>query len=410
MSDMKYSGERFLPGECTGEIAAEHCQRYQLACQAVCGKTVLDAACGEGYGSSLLARYAETVFGVDIDGTAVENALAKYGNENLSFIKGSIAKLPFGDSFFDVVVSFETIEHVDGATQQLFLMEVKRVLKPGGILIMSTPNKAVYTDMVSGYNRFHIKEFYADEYRSFLQSQFRYVQMLCQYPDTGYFIARENEASTAVHPGCSIGHSRYVIAVCSNAETGDAFDTESCTCFNDSMYYSLYSEVHRLEKELMATKEEADAFQDRLEDDITGQKQYIEKLENTILEQKDYVSHLETDLSSQGEYIHHLESDISSQKEYACRLEADISNQKEYIQHLEADLQANISAMENCHKEQDERSQYIRHLEVDLETQKEYILHLEADLKELTGYARHLEADIGTLREQLPKTGETQDV
>ncbi len=410
MSDMKYSGERFLPGECTGEIAAEHYQRYQLACQAVGGKTVLDAACGEGYGSSLLARYAGTVFGVDIDETAVENASTKYGNEKLSFRKGSIADLPFSASFFDVVVSFETIEHVDETTQQLFLREVKRVLKPEGILIMSTPNRAVYTDLVSGYNRFHVKEFYVGEYRSFLQAQFRHVQMLCQYPDTGYFIARENEASTAVHPGCSAEHSRYVIAVCSNEEAEAAFDTESCTCFNDSMYYSLYLETHRMEKELLLTKEEADSFQARLEGDIAGQKQYIEKLENTVLGQKDYVSHLETDISFQGEYIHHLENDISSQKDYACRLETDISDQKEYIRHLEADLQTNNNVMENYRREQGERSQYIRHLEADLETQKEYILHLEADLKELTGYTRHLEADIRTLRKQLPKTGETQDV
>ena len=64
---MKYSGERFLPGECKGEIAVEHYQRYQLACQVVSGKIVLDAACGEGYGSSLLAQHAKKVIGLDID-------------------------------------------------------------------------------------------------------------------------------------------------------------------------------------------------------------------------------------------------------------------------------------------------------------------------------------------------------
>ena len=70
----EYTGERFLPQECRGEMAAEHYQRYRLAAQLVKGKKVLDAACGEGYGSSLLAEEAEEVTGLDIDKEAVENA------------------------------------------------------------------------------------------------------------------------------------------------------------------------------------------------------------------------------------------------------------------------------------------------------------------------------------------------
>lgn len=393
---MKYSGERFLPEECRGETAAEHYQRYQLACQIVRGKTVLDAACGEGYGSSLLARDADKVFGLDIDKASVTNASTKYGAQNLTFMQGSIAKLPFEDAFFDVVVSYETIEHVDADTQKLFLVEIKRVLKPGGALIMSTPNKTVYTDMVAGYNQFHVKEFYADEYIGFLQKYFRHIQVLCQYPDTGYFVSREGEAAATMHSGCSAEHSRYIIAICSDEEERYLIDTESCTCFDDGMYYFLYSETHRLENELADTKREADAFQNRLEKDIAGQKQYIDRLENTILEQKEFVSHLETDLSAQTEYIHHLESDISVQKEYIC--------------HLETDLNANSCILENICKEREESITHIRCLEADIETQKNYISHLENDIEKLTGYARHLETDIKTLNEQMQKTRKTAHV
>lgn len=406
---MKYSGERFLPEECSGEIAAEHYQRYQLASQIVRGKTVLDAACGEGYGSSLLARDADKVFGLDIDDASVRDASAKYGAQNLTFIQGSIANLPFRDSFFDVAVSYETIEHVDAETQRLFLTEIKRTLKPGGILIMSTPNKAVYTDMVSGYNKFHVKEFYVEEYISFLQGYFKHIQTLCQYPDTGYFVAREGDKTMATHPGCSIEHSRYIIAICSDAEEEYSINTEFCTCFDDSMYYSLYSKTHRLENELLDTKREADTFQGQLEKDIAGQKQHINKLENIILEQKEFISHLETDLSAQAEYIHHLECDVSIQKESICN--------------LEIDLQASVSALENIRRENEKGITYIQSLETDRETQKNYVIHLEndiktlteyashleADIKTLTGYANHLEADIKILNEQLLKTREPKN-
>lgn len=396
MPNMKYSGERFLPEECRGEIAAEHYQRYRLACQLVRGKIVLDAACGEGYGSSLLAQDADKVFGLDNDEATVADASEKYEAQNLTFMQGSIEKLPFEDAFFDVVVSYETIEHVNADIQRLFLAEVRRVLKPCGILIMSTPNKAVYTDMVSGYNQFHIKEFYVEEYLDFLQKYFPHIQILCQYPDTGYFIAREGEAVTIAHPGCSAEHSRYIIAICSGAEAGCSVNTESCTSFDDSMYYALYSETHRLEKELLNTKKEADMFQSRLEKDIAGQKQYIDRLENTILEQKAFVSHLEADLSSQTEYIRHLENDISAQKEY--------------IRHLETDLQASANVLENVCNERKDNRRHIQRLEADMETQNNYVSHLENDLEKLTGYARHLETDIKTLNEQIQKTRETGNV
>lgn len=279
----EYTGERFLPEECLGEIAAEHYQRYQFARQFVKGKTVLDAACGEGYGSSLLAGTAANVTGLDIDKETVERANRKYGNEKLSYQSGSIEKLPFENQSFDVIVSFETIEHVSEAIQKKFLSEISRVLKNDGILIMSTPNKAVYTDLVEGDNPFHIKEFYVKEFKEFLGSYFANVEFYCQYPNLGYFISKENESFDIYNKkGKKQEESRYIIGICSNTDCRYEVNTGDLTIFEDQMYYELNRYAHEKERQIQKMKAEADAFQQQLEESIRQQKAYIEKLEDDL--------------------------------------------------------------------------------------------------------------------------------
>ena len=279
----EYTGERFLPDECQGEMAIEHYQRYQFARQLVKGKKVLDAACGEGYGSNLLTEEAASVTGLDLNEEAVKRASRKYANDRLAFYCGSIAALPFEDNSFDAVVSFETIEHVEEELQKKFLSEIQRVLKPEGILIMSTPNKAVYTDLVKGNNSFHIKEFYVQEFREFLGAYFENIEMFCQYPDVGYFISKENKKhAVPEQKGQTEEKSRYVIAVCSHEKILCEVRTDGLTFFDDRMYYDLNRYVHEKEQEILTMKTEAEAFEKQLEDDIRKQKEYIAKLENDI--------------------------------------------------------------------------------------------------------------------------------
>ena len=177
-SEEIFTGERFVPGIHDRKLEIEHYQRYLSVRKLAEGKCVLDAACGEGYGSNILAETAREVIAVDIDKDAVSRARKLYeGKGNLSFRVGSIEKLDLPDHSIDVVVSFETIEHVYEEIQNKFLAEIDRVLKTNGILIISTPNKAVYSDMHNYKNEFHMKEFYHDEFVSFLRKKFQYVQL-----------------------------------------------------------------------------------------------------------------------------------------------------------------------------------------------------------------------------------------
>ncbi|MDP2827017.1 MAG: class I SAM-dependent methyltransferase [Sulfuricellaceae bacterium] len=189
---LSFTGERFLP-TCSGEIWLEHWHRYAFASQYASGLRVLDVACGEGYGSHLLAQQgAEMVVGVDISPAAACHAGSRYG-DRASFIVGSCAVLPFPDQSFDRVVSFETIEHISAEDQERMLAEIRRVLKPGGLFILSSPNKKTYSDDRQYHNEFHLKELYRDELDSLLSPYFPATRWLGQklvfnsviWPDEG---------------------------------------------------------------------------------------------------------------------------------------------------------------------------------------------------------------------------------
>ena len=133
--------ERMIPESAGAGTFWEHIYRYAFACRHVEGKRVLDIACGEGYGSSALQKAgAANVIGVDISESTCAHAREKY---RLDARQGRAELIPLHDNCVEVVVSFETIEHVPDPGA--FLDECVRVLKPGGIIIISTPNKDVYS-------------------------------------------------------------------------------------------------------------------------------------------------------------------------------------------------------------------------------------------------------------------------
>ncbi len=148
----------------------EHSARYVFSLPFVDSKRVLDIACGTGYGIAILKKNAAHVTGVDVDADAAAQALAECG-ERADVLLGDGLGLPFADESFDVVTSFETLEHLH--ERATFLTELNRVLKPGGVLLLSTPN-ANYSQPVNGVpaNPFHIHEYTPDELRSELESEF----------------------------------------------------------------------------------------------------------------------------------------------------------------------------------------------------------------------------------------------
>lgn len=192
--DLLVTGERFLPHNMSGDIELEHLHRYALALELAHHKSVLDIASGEGYGSHLLAQVADAVIGVDISLEAVDHAKRNYKRPNLEYRIGSCAAIPVADHSIDLVVSFETIEH--HAQHEEMFSELKRVLKPYGILIISSPDKLNYSDARDFKNEFHVKELYFDEFQSLLKQHFRYQKFQSQRIHYGSIIAPMGTSSS----------------------------------------------------------------------------------------------------------------------------------------------------------------------------------------------------------------------
>lgn len=221
-SAMEFTGERFVPG-ITGEIETEHIARYLFAAPLCAGKRVLDIASGEGYGTAMLAQVASDVVGVDIDPDSVGHANRVYGRNGLRFEVGSCEQIPAKRDAFDVVVSFETIEHIEDHAR--FLREIRRVLRPGGILICSTPDKSVY---LAGQdkNPYHKKELTGAEFEELLGSKFEHAAFFGQRLVSGSVIARGESTRTEwVGTGDGRSYERgdpmegavYRVAVCSDS-------------------------------------------------------------------------------------------------------------------------------------------------------------------------------------------------
>lgn len=172
-----WTGER-LETYVEGRIAIEHLHRYSFALNYIENCEVLDIACGEGYGSNLMSKKAKQVYGVDINEDVVCFAKKKYKEGNLTFKVGSTSNIPLEDNSVDVITSFETIEHHDEHDEMM--SELKRVLKPNGIIIISSPDKLYYSDKRNYKNRFHLKELYKEEFYSLVKKYFSNVELLSQ--------------------------------------------------------------------------------------------------------------------------------------------------------------------------------------------------------------------------------------
>jgi len=216
---LPFTGERFVPGT-KGEIWIEHWHRYHFAARWVAGLAVLDVACGEGYGSALLAQRAASVVGVDLSQEAIDHARATYlGAANLRFERASCTSLPLADASVDIAVSFETIEHIDA--QAAFLDELARVVKPEGLVILSCPNRLEYRDRRNFQNPFHVKELYRDELAQLVAAHFPAAAWYGQRPTFFSVIAPEEAAN----------------AQAQLVEVGEENPAEAAAALSDPLYF-----------------------------------------------------------------------------------------------------------------------------------------------------------------------------
>ncbi len=178
--------ERLVPGTQEWEqFHCEHEQRYQFFADRCRGLDVLDAACGIGYGSAILARAgARSVTGIDIAPEAISYAQEHYARRGVEFVNTSAERLAYLGQTFDAAVSFETIEHLEDPAG--FIREVRAVLRPGGLFICSTPNRDFAGKPADHINPYHLSELSLDEFDSAFQQHFRLEEKYHQSHSDAY--------------------------------------------------------------------------------------------------------------------------------------------------------------------------------------------------------------------------------
>ncbi len=317
---------------------------------------MLDAGSGEGYGAFLLAATAARVVGMDISEEAVENARESYRRPNLEYRTGAIESLPFDDGSFDVVVSFEVIEHLDPELQTAFLHEARRVLHKDGILIISTPNKAVYTDRTGCHNRFHKKEFYVDEFKSFLMQCFPHVSMFAQ----SWFVSSVLEkAGSGNLQSLELadpldGPPKYVIAVCGATGYVDGIALASVVIDRRGKYEAIWQRILELQAEVAAKndwalsleqdvregREAVARYQKEAEDRYT----WILSLKEEIKGIEEALAHYRTEAGELAQEIKRVEQVLDHYKSKAAELDGRLDKARRHVDDLKAqnDSLANI--------------------------------------------------------------------
>jgi ubiquinone/menaquinone biosynthesis C-methylase UbiE/gas vesicle protein len=214
----EFTGERVIPGRVTDDLWAEHFSRYAFAARLSAGRRALDIGCGTGYGATELARAAR--FTVACDNAPEALAYAQLHYPEPQFVLASATSLPFADASFDLITAFEVIEHLKDWPQ--LLKESARVLSPGGLLLVSTPNKLYYAESraESGPNPFHQHEFEYSEFRAALGEMFSHTAIYLQNHVGAFAISPAEHYAAAEGfidvSSASPEEANFFLAICSN--------------------------------------------------------------------------------------------------------------------------------------------------------------------------------------------------
>ncbi len=258
----EFTGERVIPGEVNPDLWAEHFSRYAFAARFAAGKRVLDIGCGTGYGTAELAKYAATTAGVDIAPDALDYARSHFAD--VQFDQAPADRLPFPDESFDFITAFEVIEHL--TDWRTLVGEARRVLRPNGLFLVSTPNKRYYAEARKndGPNPFHTHEFEFDEFRAALAEYFPQVTM---------FLQNWQESITFVPPLATSGNldariestsgspndAHFFLALCGLTEhpenTSFLYAPSASNLLRDREHH-----IHALNGELKQARSERDAI------------------------------------------------------------------------------------------------------------------------------------------------------
>jgi len=369
---IEFTGERVIPGQVDTDLWNEHLARYEFAVPFAIGRRVLDAGCGSGYGSAALAATAAAVTGIDAASGAISYAREHYPAGNLKFAQVSCAALPFCAGTFDLVVAFEVIEHL--ADWPAFLSEACRVLAPGGVFIISTPNREYYADSRRklGPNPFHVHEFDHTEFSAVLTARFPCIALYVENHSEVLAIqpvdapaAETAQLSRAINP-IDPRTAHFFLAACSTAPLPpprpylhlppaanvlrerelhiEMLETDLARIRLEKhdlvdMFRAQTAELDKsnawareLDDRLTAAQDRIAALQNELAETVTGYEEKVSTLEAENRTKTEWAQSLEDQLRAKGEelircvsLLHAAEKTIEERTEWAQRLDKELA-------------------------------------------------------------------------------------
>ncbi|MEG4345561.1 methyltransferase domain-containing protein [Microcoleus sp. A003_D6] len=417
--ELEPTGERYLPSCMKGQIKYEHLHRYALSMELSRDKQVLDIASGEGYGSASLSKFARSVVGVDIDSKSVEYANQKYGDRpNLEFVVGACEAIPLPSQSVDIVTSFETIEHHDKHEQMM--QEIKRVLKPGGMLVISSPNRLTYSDLPEYSNPFHVKELYDYQFISLLNRHFKHVKIYGQRLATGSFIFPLKEASqpsfnaytfndSEVNPKvCSLEEPIYFIALCSDEVTNVQPAIDSIYIDKpDDLFKENQIALAESQSQLHQTKALLSQYQSQLHQTEVILMQCQSQLQNTesVLEQsQSQLQHTEAVLEQSQSQLHETQAELEQSQSQLHETQAELEQSQSQLHETQAELEQSQSQLQHTEAVLEESQSQLQHTEVVLEESQSQLHETQAVLEESQSQLQHTEVVLEQSQSQLHET------
>lgn len=360
--------ERFVPELMSGQlIDAEHRARYALALPHVAGRVVLDAGCGVGWGSALVLQAgAAAVIGVDIAAEAVLDARSRV--PEAVFVRADVMSLPLSDEVVDVVICMEALEHT--ADYERALDEFVRVLRPDGMLFISSPNPDVYP----AGNPFHVHELRPDELVAAVGTRLDHLSLYRQHALLTSVVLPETEVGPgdiAVHSELAVpltaGHDPYSVVIASRrvlpqiaavevlvpsqqldhlATLAAALADERRTIHQD--HERVVAEMHRLRDACDSIREESVALRDErdaqkaLLEDLHSQRQSDQQ---RLLEADEALSQSSAQLAEADVGMKRLTTEVDAADAALCGIMAErdrILDEVQTAHDLIADLRADI--------------------------------------------------------------------
>jgi SAM-dependent methyltransferase len=378
----EFTGERVIPGLVDADLLNEHLARYRFAAAFATG-AVLDAGTGTGYGTAELNK-AISVTGVDVSAEAISYAQEHFGRSGIRFVQAACEALPFADASFDFITAFEVIEHLD--RWQELLNEANRALRPAGILLVSTPNKAYYAEMrkKTGPNPFHRHEFEHAEFETALYAVFPHVRIWAQnHAETIVFAPlNPTDATIEAQGDPRPDNAHFFLAACSRTSIE-----------HNELFAWLPASGNVLR--------ERERHIGRLEGELAQKDEWLEKLksDHAALHKSHEISLAE--VRDRSLWAEQRDRDVRQRDLRILELQEEAAERLAWAQELDSQIALARAEIERLQLEFEARTDWARSLETQLEVRTRHVVQQQREIEEYTAELIARRAEVAQAHERL---------